>query len=373
MNFLFLEIDVAWLQKNYFGETVASYAWFVGIIIATLLFKKKFAVLISRLSSRLSTHFSYAQHKDALSEMLYKPMERVVQIVLYDIAINQLSNLQEHIILYHFKGKKGVVTLSDAVDHIFLFLFIIFICHFIGRFIDFIFYIRIHIAQEEKNNNQMQLFPLLKEMSKLGTWTLATFWILGSVFNVNIPALITGLGIGGVAIALAGKETVENIFAAFTLLSDKPFQTTDVIKIGETEGLVERIGFRSTRIRNYDGSITIIPNQRLVGQNVINLSARDRHGIKFIAQIKYGITAATLNLITEALKQELPKLSPVQGNIEVNLKSLEKETFQLVVIYSLPHPLPVQQTLLQIKHTVNSKIFEIISRHAALGTPIGTS
>jgi len=63
----------------------------------------------------------------------------------------------------------------------------------------------------------------------------------------------------------------------------------------------------------------------------------------------------------------------VQGNIEVNLKSLEKETFQLVVIYSLPHPLPVQQTLLQIKHTVNSKIFEIISRHAELGTAIGTS
>jgi len=109
---------------------------------------------------------------------------------------------------------------------------------------------------------------------------------IGQCISCQYSALITGLGIGGVAIALAGKETVENFFASFTILSDKPFQTGDVIKLGETEGTVERIGFRSTRLRNLDGSATVIPNQNLVSQNVTNLSTRDTRGIESSGQYK---------------------------------------------------------------------------------------
>jgi MscS family membrane protein len=203
----------------------------------------------------------------------------------------------------------------------------------------------------------------VKEMSKLLMWVLSIFWILGSVFHVNIPALITGLGIGGVAIALAGKETVENFFAAFTILSDRPFQVGDSIKLGDTEGVVERIGFRSTRLRNTDGSAFIIPNQSLVSQNLVNLSMRNTRGVKVAVPLRYGIEHKDLMQLVDEIKQALHKVSYVTGSVEVNIDSFEKETIQLIVNYHLPFPLPENINLASAKREINMKVYEIASAH----------
>jgi MscS family membrane protein len=191
--------------------------------------------------------------------------------------------------------------------------------------------------------------------------------------HVNIPALITGLGIGGVAIALAGKETVENFFAAFTILSDKPFKAGDTIRLGEIEGVVERIGFRSTRLRHVDGAAYIVPNQNLVSQSIINLSMRDNRVMKTIANIKYGATHEQLLELMAQIKEALMNLPPVHGPIDIVLEQFDKETFQMSVSYSVPHPLPAEVKLLAIKRDVNLKVFEIISSRAIMGTPVGTS
>ena len=192
-------------------------------------------------------------------------------------------------------------------------------------------------------------------------------WILQREGVLN--ALITGLGIGGVAIALAGKETVENFFAAFTLLSDKPFLTGDIIKLGDIEGVVERIGFRSTRLRNTDGSAYIVPNQNLVSQNLINLSTRSTRGMKIVANIRYGISHEALTQLIDELKETLKKMPPVEAPILAMVESFDKETMQLVITYYLPHPIPEGNTLLAIKHEVNLKVFEVISKYAKLGNP----
>jgi MscS family membrane protein len=283
-----LDIDWSFFNHQYLGETVTNYLWFAGIVVFTILLKNPMALLLTRLSSLLTIRFSYVEHKGAIREILFKPMEKLVQVVLFFIAFNQVDGVLDRFAVHKTLGKIGKLnfTLGDVVNHIFLLVFIIFLTQFIARFIDFIYYIRISIAQKEKNNALMQLLPLIKEMSKLVLWIISCFWILGSVCHVNIPALITGLGIGGVAIALAGKETVENFFAAFTILSDKPFHTGDTIKLGEIEAVVERIGFRSTRLRNLDGSAYIIPNQNLVSQNLINMSMRVNRHVKIAVNVK---------------------------------------------------------------------------------------
>jgi MscS family membrane protein len=333
------------------------------------------AALLTRVSSRIATRYSYMRHKNAVRDMLFKPIERLLQVVLYFIAINQLDSLLDKVAIHHYIGQKEKVNLrlDDVVDHVFLFLFIIFFTQVITHFVDFFYYLRMGKAQLEKNQSRIQLLPLLKEMAKLLLWALSIFWILGSVFHVNVPALITGLGIGGVAIALAGKETVENFFAAFTILSDKPFQTGDTIKLGDVEGVVERIGFRSTRLRNIDGFAYIIPNQSLVSQNLINLSMRVTRGMKVIANIKYGISHEDLETLTAELKGMLASTPPVRDPIEITVEAFDKETFQMVISYHLPHPLPEDMKLTTIKREINMKVFDMINRHAKLGTPVGTS
>lgn len=371
---ILLTIDYTIFNRQYMGARLADYIWFAAIILLTLLLKGPLTKLLMRISSSLAMRYSYMKHKDAIHLMLFKPLERLLLTILFFVATEQLAGLLDHISFHRNVTKRHVqLNLGDITDHIFLFLFILFLTQVITSFIDFIYYVRMGRANEDHNRAQQQLLPLVKEMSKLLTWILSTFWILGSVFHVNIPALITGLGIGGVAIALAGKETVENFFAAFTILTDKPFQVGETIKLGEIEGEVERIGFRSTRLRNSDGSAYIIPNQNLVSQNLINLSAREKRGMKVTANIKYGIPHNDLQTLIARLKEELVTIPHVKEPIDVTIEGFDKETFQLLVAYSLPHPLPNNENLAALKRQVNMKVFEVISSGASMGAPVSAT
>jgi MscS family membrane protein len=372
---LFLDINWSFFDRIYMGDKVSDYIWCVGIIVGTLLLKRPLAELVTRISSGVAERFSYIKYKGAIRNMLFEPIERLLQTILYYVAVHQVDNFLDHFGIQHFIGKKERINLKfgDILDHIFLFLFIIFLTQVIASFVDFIYYLRMGKAQQDNNYSRLQLLPLVKEMTKLVLWALSLFWILGSVFHVNVPALITGLGIGGVAIALAGKETVENFFAAFTILSDKPFKVGETIKLGDVEGVVERIGFRSTRLRNLDGSAYIIPNQNLVSQNLINLSMRDSRIMKVSANIKYGINNESLQQLTAKLREALLNVAQVREPVEITIETFDKETFQLAVSYSLPHPLPEETRLVAIKREVNLKVFEIITANATIGTPIGTS
>jgi len=360
----FSEFKIYLLKTTFLGQPVADYMWCAGIILATLLLKKPVAKLLARMGGALTHRFSNAGQEQASHKDIVKPVEGLLQAVLYYIAINQLSGLLDKLVLHRTSGKNAMsISVGDVVDHVFMLLFIIFFAQVISRIIDLAYTLRYDKAQREKNRSQQQLLPLLKEMGKLLLWILATFWIMGSVFHVNIPALITGLGIGGIAIALAGKETVENLFAAFTILTDKPFQTGEVIKLGEYEGTVERIGFRSSRLRNADGAEYIIPNQKLVGDNLVNLTRRVIKGIKLVVNIKYGPRHEAVETLVEEIKLMLQNTPTVQGPINVAVDGFGENVFQVIVNYTLPWPIPAGQTEADIKRIINLKVYDIVTRH----------
>jgi len=185
---------------------------------------------------------------------------------------------------------------------------------------------------------------------------------------VNIPALVTGLGIGGVAIALAAKESVENFFAAFTILTDKPFQTSDVVRLGTLEGKVERIGFRSTRLRNAEGSLFIIPNKKLIGENLENLTQRDTRRVRVVFHLKYGIAPQELYLMMGELKDMVRQTLHVVEPVNVLLETFGENTFQLSLQYFLPDPLAEGTNPDKIRQEINFKAYSIMSRHTNIVT-----
>ena len=97
-----------------------------------------------------------------------------------------------------------------------------------------------------------QLIPFIIEIGKILIYVLGAFIVMGSIFNVNIAALATGLGIGGIALAMASKESLENLLGSFTIFFDKPFTVGDIVTVGSVTGTVEKVGFRSTRVRTFD-------------------------------------------------------------------------------------------------------------------------
>jgi MscS family membrane protein len=91
---------------------------------------------------------------------------------------------------------------------------------------------------------------------------------------VNVPSLLAGLGIGGLAVALAAKETLANLFGSMTILLDGPFQIGDYVSVDGVEGTVEEVGLRSTRIRTFQDSLVVFPNAKLADSKIDNFQRR---------------------------------------------------------------------------------------------------
>ncbi len=363
-----IHINLDFFDAKYANEKTADYIWFAGIILGTILLKKPFTRLLSRLSNVIAKIFTgKTNYQSRLGLLIHEPVGKLLQTILIYIAFDQLNWLSHRVAWHPFMSSKGTVAYLDSfIDHVFLFLFIIFLTQLVTRLVDFIYQLNLEKARRENNKERVQFLPLIKEIGKLLAWAIALFWILGSVFHVNIPALVTGLGIGGVAIALAAKESVENFFAAFTILSDKPFEIGDTIRIGgNIEGVAERIGFRSTRIRTSDGAAHIIPNQKLVSENLANLSRRNVRIVKVAVHVKYGIANDALKKMIDELKETLKNVQYVKEPVDALLENFNKNTARINISYSLPHPLPQGTGVDKVKQDVNLLIHDIVSRYAA--------
>ena len=115
------------------------------------------------------------------------------------------------------------------------------------------------------------LAPVLARACQVFFYLIAVSLVLQNL-GYNVAGLLAGLGIGGLAVALAAKETLANLFGSLALLMDRTFQVGDTIKQGEVEGEVVNIGLRSTRVRTKEGYIVSIPNQLMTNAAVTNMS-----------------------------------------------------------------------------------------------------
>ncbi len=118
-----------------------------------------------------------------------------------------------------------------------------------------------------------QLIPLVRQTANVFVVLVGTLFVLSNL-DVDVGALIAGLGIGGLAVALAAQDTIKNLLGGITVLADRPFQVGDWIVVGDTEGTVEKVGFRSMRIRTFKESLVTVPNGHLADHIVDNMGVR---------------------------------------------------------------------------------------------------
>jgi MscS family membrane protein len=135
-----------------------------------------------------------------------------------------------------------------------------------------------------------QLVPFVVEIGKIAVYIVLFFVLLGKVFDIDVTALAAGVGIGGIAIAMASKESLENLLGSFTIFFDKPFLVGDLVSTGSITGTVEKVGFRSTRIRTFDKSIVTVPNKNMISAELDNLGKRKVRRARFYIGLTYDTT-----------------------------------------------------------------------------------
>lgn len=177
-----------------------------------------------------------------------------------------------------------------------------------------------------------QLAPFASKTLKVSVIIVGTLIVLQN-FGVNVTALLAGLGIGGVALAFAAQDTVANVFGTITILMDAPFKLGDYVKIGETEGTIEEIGFRSTHIRTLYNSSVTLPNSVVAKEKIDNLTKRNgwirfRHVIGFT----YEATPQLIQNFADNLKYQLLQDPSVdRERIAIHLNSFGDSALNVIV------------------------------------------
>jgi len=181
-------------------------------------------------------------------------------------------------------------------------LYIIAIGWFVFNLIDLVDMGLRRVTSAETNKLSAQLVPLIRKALRIFVVIVFTLFIAQNVFHVNITAWLAGLGIAGLAISLASQDSIRNLFGSVTVMLDKPFVVGDRIVFTGVEGIVEEIGFRSTRIRTFAGHLVTLPNMRFIDGTVENVSKRSflRRGLN--VTITYDTPPEKINEALQIIK-----------------------------------------------------------------------
>lgn len=347
-----------YLQTEFLGNTLNSYCWFVGIILVGLLLKKYVTRLLSLLLYRLLKKQVYEISFDKFLELVKKPFGTFITLTTLYFAFQYIDFPK----VWHFASvdKFGVRMI---IYRAFQITIIISFTQILLRVIDFFGIVLVHKATTSESSGNHTLIPFIKEAVKVIIIILSGFFILGAVFHLNISSIIAGLGIGGLAIALAAKETLENLFSSVTIFFDKPFVLGDAVKVDGVEGTVEKIGFRSTRIRTNDNSIVTLSNKKMVENKLENLSLRIKRRVNFTFAINPTVTSNVIEKIVKEIEQLVNNNEATTKDGSINCSEIGLNGFTIKLDYFVnAMDIKLYQT---VREEINLKIIDIVLNNKA--------
>lgn len=350
------------MDQIYFGNSLWGYTWFAGWIIGALILRKIVPFLVLKLLHKVFSKHLYGIPFERLRATPGKALGNFILVALLYVAVQYLD----------FPASWGLVSIEEFGLRKVLFilyeiLFGIALTIVFLRLADILSLIilRKYEQQEEEeekeeNKSIKQLIPFATDFTKLVIAVIAALVILSTVFNVNIGAIVAGLGIGGIAVALAAKETLENLLGSFIIYMDKPFEIGDFIKLNDTFCTVEKVGFRSSRLRTLQQSRLTVPNKMLVESSIDNYTLRTSRRVDRIIQLSRGSSYSQITGIIEDLKKYIVEHEKNIGDSYVNFHEISSSSLDIRLQYYLDTD---WDGYLKILSDINLQTLKIIEEH----------
>ncbi len=299
------------LQEVWWGNTVRAYLVVIAVILFIVLVKRYVARYVAGLIFELVHRIWKDIDKPSFKHLVVKPLGFFLVVLVSLATINKLNFPEElNVDVYR-------ITVRELLHIIGSLVLIVSFFRLLLRMIDFIAII-LHIkAARTHDASDNQLIVFFKDFFKVILSIVGLLMILKFAFGFNIGNLLTGLSIVGAAIALALRESLENLIASFIIFFDKPFSAGDVVKVNAFTGTVEKIGLRSTRIRTDQKTFITVPNKQMVDTIIDNLSLRTQRK----AELRLSI----------ALTSRSEQLDELVNGIRGIMKHKEIETFTVLL------------------------------------------
>jgi MscS family membrane protein len=208
------------------------------------------------------------------------------------------------------------------------------------------------------------LVPVVRKSLRVTIAILATLWIADGILGAQIRTILLGAGVGGIAIALAAKDTIANFFGSLTIFTDRPFQIDELIDIEGNVGAVEEVGFRSTRIRTLEGHLVTVPNSVITNTMVKNIGKRPFIRRTSNITITYDSGLAKTHGAVGIIKEILAQVAEVNTDPEkpprVYFSDFNDSSLNIYMSYW------VKPANYWLYHQVNERVnFEIMKRFEA--------
>jgi len=228
-------------------------------------------------------------------------------------------------------------------------------------------------ARAERTRTKLddQLVPLVRKGLKGVVIAVGVVFVLQNL-DVDVGSLLAGLGLGGLAFALAAKDTLANFFGSLTIFLDKPFQIGDWVTVAGAEGAIEEVGFRSTRVRTIYDSLISVPNAKIVDAAIDNYGQRRYRRISTTLQLDYRTPPLQIEALCDgvrALIRAHPKTR--KDAYEVHVSALAESAVQVMVHFFLQVPSWSEE--LRCRHEIFIDLLRLADRlHVAWAYPTRT-
>jgi MscS family membrane protein len=287
------------LDRIFLNNPVKLYLIVAGVILCVLILKRFISHYLAGLIYTLVRNVFRGVDKKSFSDLVTQPLGWFLLIWVSILALHKLTfpaPFEGEV--YGYSTKQIIHTLGTIV------LIVSFIWLLL-RMIDFIALILEKKADLTPSQADNQLIIFFKDFFKVVIGIIGILMILKAGFGFNISSLITGLSIATAAIALALRESLENLIASFIIFVDKPFTAGDLVHVQQVTGTVEKIGLRSTRIRTDQKTYVSVPNKQMVDNILDNLSLRTQRKAEIRLEVGLNSSVETLNQFIERIKIKL--------------------------------------------------------------------
>ncbi len=346
------------MTQSFFENTLWQYSAFVLILFFGIVLRKFISRLSNKLLFRVLKDYIDGVHAEKFLELLQKPVGVTILLIFAFVAFNQIGFPEswamapaEKFGLKMVLNKGYFLLLSGSIIWIFL------------RLADFLAIVMIHRAEQVENKYSGQLIPFFIDFVKIIIVIFGFLIMLSSVFSINVGTLVVGLGIGGLAIALAAKETLENLMGSFTIFLDKPFVVGDMVRVGGITGVVEKVGFRSTRLRTLEKSFVTLPNKRMIDSELDNLTMRTFLRANFTLGVTYSTTPEKLKAIVEDIQSYIDNHPNTNNEGKVKFHDFGTSSLEIMVLFFVD---TMDWTVyLDVKQEILYEIIRIVRKHGA--------
>ena len=340
------------LDKVILDNTIRSYCLVAGTILLVVFLKRILSRYIAGLLFLIVKKIAKGVDKKSFVDLVVSPLETFLLLLVSVITLDKLD-FPELLNVRIYK-----IDLHSMIDGLTVIVLIITFIWLILRIIDVIAMILHQKAEQAHDQKENQLVVFFKDFFKVLFVIVGVLMVLKLAFNYPITNLITALSIGGAAIALATRESLENLIASFIIFIDKPFMVGDLVKVQTITGTVEKIGLRSTRIRTDQKTYVTMPNKQMVDSIMDNLSLRTQRRAFVQLELSAETSRETVNQFVMSIQRLLQLRNAQIESFSAFLADISKNAL-LVQVEFFTAPIPPAD-FNALRQDVNLSIIEMM-------------